>query len=104
MDKNFDISGLQRPSEDEDNLILEQLQNYLSNGGAIPKDDRMVARLTLAGIREVYRRQAKLDHRQDVFAWFLGGMAVMYGSSIGALFVQHGQIWEILMRHIQAIK
>jgi hypothetical protein len=42
--------------EDDESEILNALSDFLDNGGKVPADIKMVQRLTLAAVREIYHK------------------------------------------------
>jgi hypothetical protein len=89
------------PEGPDDSLMLETLADILKNGGKIPTEPGFVLRLTLAGVREVYRSSSR-NQNQLRRQW--AAIVVLFGAVAGSAAVTavtHGNIWEAI-RSLQA--
>ena len=78
----------------DDSIFLETLEDILGNGGRIPTDSILLQRLTLAGVREVYRSSSRNQNQlRRQWAAILAMFAAI-GSLAAVTTVTHNQIWE----------
>ena len=90
------------PEGPDDSLMLETLADILKNGGQIPTEPSFVQRLTLAGVREVYRSSSRNQGqlRRQWAAIVVLFSAVAASAALTAL--THENIWAAI-RDLQAI-
>lgn len=83
-------------------MILDTLAEILQNGGKIPTDSALVQRLTLAGVREVYRtssrNQKELGRQWKAVVLLFGAIA----TSAAVATINNDHIWDAI-RALQAI-
>ncbi len=93
----MDYLNLEANADPEENKVLDALQDYLGNGGNVPGDDRLVQRLTLAAVREIYRGSQRTGNRMNKLErvqWIMG--AVLFALVIFVSALHPGQLAELL--------
>ena len=89
--------NLEASADPEENKVLDALQDYLGNGGHVPSDDKLVQRLTLAAVREIYRasqRNANRMNKIERIQWIMG--AVLFGLTTLVAALHPGELAALL--------
>jgi hypothetical protein len=87
-----------QPDEPDDDYVLTVADDYLKNGGKIPKDAdlRLLMRFNLATTRTTFK-QSHRNHRNIMAQWLaMGGLLMAGAANYAMTATAHAAIWNAI--------